>query len=325
MKVSPNDYDKIIISYSAGKDSLACILQLLELGVPKSKMELWHQSIDGEPGTDGLMDWPCTDSYVKATGEALGINTLFQWKVGGFEGEMLRNNAPTAAISFQMLDGSVKTMQATRSKPNTRRKFPQVSADLRVRWCSAYLKIDVAARAINNDPRFKNSKILFLTGERRQESSPRSKYKNIEPHRCNNQKRKTDQYRSVIDWSEQEVWDIIKRWNIVPHPAYFLGWGRVSCLACIFGNPDQWASIKKLAPGKFNKILGYEKEFGLTIKKGVSVEDQASQGTPYRELGNQAKVSQAMSTQFNASEFFLPEGQQWKLPAGAFKTCGAPP
>lgn len=36
------DYDLIIVLFSGGKDSLACYLKLLEMGVPKEKIELWH-------------------------------------------------------------------------------------------------------------------------------------------------------------------------------------------------------------------------------------------------------------------------------------------
>ena len=35
-------YDLIIILLSGGKDSIACFYKLLELGVPKEKIELWH-------------------------------------------------------------------------------------------------------------------------------------------------------------------------------------------------------------------------------------------------------------------------------------------
>lgn len=34
------EYDKIIILFSGGKDSLACVLDLLERGVPREKIEL---------------------------------------------------------------------------------------------------------------------------------------------------------------------------------------------------------------------------------------------------------------------------------------------
>lgn len=103
-----NLYDKIIVNYSGGKDSLAMLLLLLEMGVPKSQIELWHQHVDGEPGSEGLMDWPCTEGYVRATGEALGITVRFQWKDGGFEGEMLRENAMTKGVYFEDGKGRVR-------------------------------------------------------------------------------------------------------------------------------------------------------------------------------------------------------------------------
>ena len=45
-------------------------------------------------------------------------------------------------------------------------KFPQVSADLSVRWCSAYLKIDVMARVLANDPAYQGKKIVTVPSPR---------------------------------------------------------------------------------------------------------------------------------------------------------------
>ena len=36
------DYDKYIVSFSGGKDSTAVFLYLLDCGVHKNKIELWH-------------------------------------------------------------------------------------------------------------------------------------------------------------------------------------------------------------------------------------------------------------------------------------------
>lgn len=320
-----NNYDKIIVSYSGGKDSLACLLHLLDLGVERDRIELWHQHVDGAPGTKGLMDWPCTEGYVRATGEALGIPVRFQWKEGGFHGEMLRENSHTNGVSFEDGDGNIVHLPpSSRGKIATRRKFPQVSADLSVRWCSAYLKIDVAARAIANDPRFKTSKLLFVTGERRQESAARSRYAEVERHRCSGKSRRVDQWRAVIDWSEEDIWQIIGRWRVNPHPAYRLGWGRVSCMACIFGDRDQWASVRSIDPARFERIASYEDEFGVTIKRGASVVEQADQGNSFVQGAPTSHVTLAMSQDYPADQFFLAEGEEWSPPVGAFKRCGGP-
>lgn len=322
-KLLPLDqYDYVIGSYSGGKDSLALVLLALALGVPKDRFELWHQHIDGAPGSNGLMDWPCTESYVRATAKGLGLPLRYQWKDGGFEGEMLRENSKTAGVYYEDVNGVVRFCPPSdRGKTATRLVFPQVSADLSVRWCSAYLKIDVAKRAINNDDRFKNAKILFLTGERREESTARSKYNEVEEHGCSGVKRRVDQWRCVIDWKEQEVWDIIKQNGIVPHPAYRLGWGRVSCMACIFGDRDQWASVRSIAAERFAKISAYERRFGKTIKRGESIEEQANKGNSFVENAPDWLIKLAMTNEYPDEEVFT---NDWQIPSGAYKRCGGP-
>ena len=319
-------YDLAIVSFSGGKDSLAMLLNLLELRVPRDKIQLWHQHVDGEPGVElnGFMDWPCTASYCRAIAKGLGVRILFQWKHGGFEREMLRENNLTAPVSYEQQDESIGTSGGKRGKLSTRLKFPQVSADLSVRWCSAYVKIDPCAMAIAGDPALKNSRILFLTGERRQESTARSRYAEFERHRCTNNARRVDQWRMVIDWTEQQVWEIIRRWRIVPHPAYRIGFSRVSCMACIFGMADQWASVRQVAPAKFARILEYERRFGISIKKGRTLEDQADAGSPYPECYDDDLVALAMGHQYPENLAFVSDGQEWQLPAGAYRRGGGP-
>ncbi|GEP97674.1 hypothetical protein CCY01nite_39340 [Chitinophaga cymbidii] len=41
-------YDYYLIMFSGGKDSTACLLHLLDLGIPKHRIELWHQLMDGK-------------------------------------------------------------------------------------------------------------------------------------------------------------------------------------------------------------------------------------------------------------------------------------
>ena len=291
-----------------------------ELGVPREKIELWHHHIDGAPGQkDGLMDWPVTESYCRAIAKALGVTLRFSWKVGGFEREMLRENAKTAPTSFETVAGEVMTVGGVRGKESTRRQFPQLSASLSTRWCSAYLKVDVGRMIFSNDPAYKTGTYLFITGERRQESSARSLYAEVEKFRATNKSRRVDHWRAVIDWTEQEVWDIMKRHGVVAHPAYRLGWGRVSCMACIFGNADQWASVKELAPEKFEKIAKYEEEFGKTIHRTKTVRVLAAEGESF--IPNDERLK-ATSLGHEYVEEVITE--EWTQPFGAFKVDGGP-
>lgn len=316
-----DDYDRFLVFFSGGKDSLACVLHLLEMGVSPSRIELHHHLIDGKEGSD-LMDWPVTDAYCKAVADALGTTYLTSWREGGFEKEMTRTDEPTAKIYFPSDDDKSYTSLGGNGPNGTRNKFPQVSANLSVRWCSSYLKIDVGSRYISNHKKFIDGKTLVLTGERAEESSARAKYKSFEPHRADLRngirvKRYVDHWRPIHSWSEEEVWKIIEKYKVMPHPAYYLGWGRTSCRQCIFGSANQWATIKSIAPIAFSKIAMYEKQFGLTIHRTEDVSRRAQKGVAYKVNPFWVGVS-------SQKTFDLPIiVQDWVLPAGAFgESCG---
>ena len=315
-------YDHILVAFSGGKDSLACFLHLLDEGVPKEKIELWHHDIDGREGSD-LMDWPVTSGYCRAFAEAFDVPIYYSWKDGGFEGEMLRENARTRPTKFECPDGTVKSVGGTRGKLSTRRKFPQVSANLSVRWCSAYLKVDVCSAAIRNQERFVGKRVLLITGERAEESAARENYKVFEPDRADNRAgkrapRHVDHWRPVHKWTEEEVWAIIKRYKVRVHPCYYLGWGRCSCAACIFGSAHQFASLAKICPKKVERVANFEAEFGVTIKRKESVPELVAKGVPY-EMAEE-DVKDATSETYERD---IVMEEEWVLPAGAYgESCG---
>lgn len=320
MEINYDGYDHIIVYFSGGKDSTACLLRLLETGCPKEKIELWHHEVDGREGST-LMDWPVTPGYCQAIADHFDIPIFFSWREGGFEREMLREDCPTAPTHFEMPDG--KTMiRGGKGKSNTRLRFPQVSANLSVRWCSAYLKIDVACISLKNQVRFIGKRILTVSGERAEESPARAKYKAFEPDRADTRNSKRvprhiDRWRPVHSWPEIDVWDIIQRYQINPHPAYHLGWGRVSCRACIFGSHNQWASIAEVDMDTIAVIAKYERQFDCTIHRTMAVQDRCIKGTPYQMDASDIKI--AMSKEYRQPVWV----ENWKLPAGAFgESCG---
>lgn len=317
-------YHKIVVAFSGGKDSVACVLHLLELGVPRNRIELWHHEVDGREGST-LMDWPCTPAYCRAFADAFGLRLLFSWKQGGFEGEMLRKDARTRPISWENPGGWISTLGGDRGKRSTRRRFPQVSADLSVRWCSAYLKIDVCTRVINNSARFIDRRVLVVSGERAQESAARASYLEFEPDRADARngkriRRHVDRWRPVHGWREADVWRIMKRWRVRPHPAYLVGFSRCSCMKCIFGNADQWATVRAIDPTGFDRVAEFEHEFGVTIKRKTSLPVLADRGSPYPFDPEDARV--ALSREY-LGPAMLEDGQRWALPLGAFgESCG---
>lgn len=322
--VDPTGYDRVVVFFSGGKDSEACVLHLLEQGVDPAKIELHHHLVDGRGSR--LMDWPVTDAYCTAFAQAFGLKLYFSFKEGGFEREMLRKNARTAPIVWERQDGTLMRVGGDGGKLGTRWKFPQVAADLRVRWCSAYLKIDVGARILTTEPRFRDGRTLVVTGERAEESACRARYHGFEPHRSDNRdgarvQRHIDQWRPIHGWSEEEVWAIIRRHNVNPHPAYHLGFGRTSCQKCIFGSQDQWATVRVCDPEGFERVAEYEDVFESTIHRTRSVREQADRGTPYAM--DPAMIALAMSREYPQELLLTPPGT-WQYPQGAFGESTGP-
>ena len=318
-------YDKYIVSFSGGKDSTALLLFLLDNGVPKEKIELWHQDIDGKG--QSLFDWEVTPDYCRKLGAAFGVPVYFQWKDGGFAREMLRDNQLTAPVFFELPDGTVTHTGGEKGKPSTRRKFPQPSPDLRVRWCSAYLKIDVCATALRHDTRFQNIRTLVLSGERGEESKQRAGYAILEPDKAdlrNGKKifRHIDRFRPIRDWKEQQIWDILEKYRVRPHPCYFMGFGRCSCKFCVFGNCHQFASAACVSKQQASRLIAFEKEFGYTMKRDTDLSSLIAKGTPYETITSEL-AALATHYEYN-STVIIPESQTWQLPAGAFRKCGGP-
>jgi 3'-phosphoadenosine 5'-phosphosulfate sulfotransferase (PAPS reductase)/FAD synthetase len=316
-------YDQYIIFFSAGKDSLACILWLIEQGVDKDKIELHHHLIDGSVDEENFMDWPVTSAYGRAVAEALGVSYVESWREGGFKGEMLRENERTKPVRFETKPGELIAIGGVNGKLNTRRKFPQVTGSLAQRWCSSSLKIDVGSAYLRNDEKFIGKKTLVITGERAQESNQRAGYLAYEKHRSDlrggkKYQRHIDHLRPVHQWSEKEVWEIIEKHKINPHPAYWVGFGRCSCITCIFGSKNQWATIREIANDKFNEMSDYEKEFNLTINREFSVDQMADMGTPYPYEEKWAKI--AMREDYNEQVIL----DTWYLPPGAYGESNGP-
>lgn len=301
---------KILVAFSGGKDSVAMVLYLLELGIDKSRIELHHHDVDGVEFN--VFDWVCTPSYCKAFADAFGLPIVFSWREGGIVREIYRENEGLQDVCVER-DGKVKRLPSQKGN-STRRKFPAVSPSLQTRWCSSVVKIDVLSRVINNDPQYKNCDLLVLTGERREESKKRSEYKDFEKYRSWTKSRNAWQWRPVIDFTETQVWDLYRKYKVQPHPCYELGWSRCSCQTCIFGSANVWASIMELSPEKIWYLSEMEVELDHTLYNGMTIPERVAKGTSFIKPEN-LKRWKAEATGDFVSPIIV---EEWTLPPGAF-------
>jgi 3'-phosphoadenosine 5'-phosphosulfate sulfotransferase (PAPS reductase)/FAD synthetase len=125
--------------------------------------------------------------------------------------------------------------------------------------------------------------------------------------------------------SEDEVWGTMQRHGIVAHPAYHLGYGRLSCRNCIFGDPDQWATNRHLYPESVNTVADYETKFNTTIHRTENVHQRADRGTPYQAAVDRPDLARlADSKEWDGSPVIV-DPAAWVRPAGADNKSKAGP
>jgi 3'-phosphoadenosine 5'-phosphosulfate sulfotransferase (PAPS reductase)/FAD synthetase len=339
------DYDLIIVLFSGGKDSAAAYFRLLERGVPKEKIELWHHDIDGGH-PDRRMDWPVTLPYVRAFAGTENVRLRVSWRRHGFFGEFYRVGASmpieydgdtgtkicrlsdkqTDSARIRFLEAHTTAELDKLKSYGTRLKFPAKSGDLRRRWCSAYLKIDVASAVIRNLEQTKAEvKILLVSGERRGESAGRAKYNEMELHTTHaavKAHRTVHHWRSVIDYTLRDVWEVCRRHELTPHPCYACGWNRCSCMTCIFSLPSHWAGIRELFPDEYAALRQDELRLGFTIDNQRSLDEYAGNAESCVCHTDTAALERLRTGRFSQTEIYTTD---WRFPAGAFKDSAGGP
>lgn len=346
-------YDLVIVLISGGKDSIACYYKLLELGVPKSKIEFWHHDIDGGHPSR-TMDWRCTANYIRSFAEAEQIPLRVSWRKNGFFGELYRIGAselieyvdPETGEIYQcppskkymecqkLKVAAISEMENKLAEFGYRMKFPMKSGDLSRRWCSAYLKIMVADTVLRNMNSVAANltmtrmdiKLLIVSGERRGESVGRSKYNEIEIHRTNavsKHHRTVHQWRPVIDYSEKDIWEVLKRHKVNPHPCYRAGWNRCSCAMCIFSTPQLFAGIRELYPKEYALLCQDEKVLGFTLDNHCDLETYIGSADSCVYHGDKEAIQSLLTGEFPVESVYVKD--KWKYPAGAFHGAAGGP
>jgi len=150
-------------------------------------------------------------------------------------------------------------------------KFP----DNKNRWCTSYLKTDITDKWIRHNREMLGERVLFLTGERRDESPRRARLPEMQLHRTTLKTTRKGTftchwYRPCLDYEKGTMFEQGKLLGLDPHPCYEYV-SRCSCIACVF-MPDRFAiENMKRHPEKFKKLVQAEIRLQHTWKNGKSL------------------------------------------------------
>ena len=155
---------------------------------------------------------------------------------------------------------------------NKRGMFP----DSKNRWCTSYLKRDITGKWIRHNRHLLGEKVLYLTGERRDESPGRSRLPELQLHPTTLKTERKGKFtchwmRPVLDYEKGKMFEWGKLLGLQPHPCYEYV-NRCSCFACIF-MPDRYtAENMKRHPEKFRELIQAEIRHGHTWKQKMSLQ-----------------------------------------------------
>ena len=141
----------------------------------------------------------------------------------------------------------------------------------------------------------------------------------MEVHRTNaaaKSRRIVHQWRPVIDYSEKDVWEVLKRHKVNPHPCYRAGWNRCSCAMCIFSTPTLFAGIRELYPEDYRMLRQDENVLGFTLDNDCDLDTFIGNAGSCVYHGDKEAIHSLVTGEFSVDSVYV-QGE-WKYPAGAF-------
>lgn len=209
----------------------------------------------------------------------------------------------------------------------SRFRLPAKSGPNQGRWCSGKLKASVQDSVTADlETTSSNTRILVVSGERRGESAGRALYNEMELHRTNataRAHRLVHQWRAVIDYSERDIWEVLRCHRVTPHPCYACGWNRCSCMLCIFSLPSHWAGIRELFPAEYEAVRQDEIRLGFTLDNKKDLDSYVGDARSCVCHSDPRALHQLVSGDFSAEDVYC--AGAWRYPAGAFHGAGGGP
>ncbi len=98
-------------------------------------------------------------------------------------------------------------------------------------------------------------------------------------------------WRPLIRWSEQDVIDVHRQFNIPPNPLYLLGAERVGCWPCVYSRKSELRLIGEISPERVALIRELEAEVTQITKKKVEARGDEFNGLPVSMFKRQVRGS----------------------------------
>ena len=264
--INLHDYDLIIINSSAGKDSLATIIEVrrmaIEQNYPLDRIVVQYNELGDRVTWPGTADMGVNAApLLAAFGDQPGTHQLAvdQCQHFGLELAVTSNPKPGDLLDHIAEHG----------------KFPDALA----RFCTSAEKRQpgkafITARYSALDTGGRPPRLLYVFGFRAAESSGRAKRAKkftdpdlpliVDAH--SNTMRYVDEWYPIFHWPDERVWAEIRAADAPYHWAYRAGMNRLSCSFCVLAGGEDLALAAALRPAEALAYAGVE---ASTIARGL--------------------------------------------------------
>ena len=282
-------YDWIVVSTSAGKDSMATldyVCNLAELAGVLSRVVAVHADL-------GRVEWQGARELAEQQAARLGIRFIPVWRKQGDLLEHIESMGffPRSSTRYCTADhkrGQIFTaFTALAAEKRESDLLSQVESrgmwpDPKRRFCTSDHKRAQVDRAYTAPTTIAEKdrpvRILSCIGMRADESPSRAKKLPFTTSkRASNGKRQVDEWLPIHRWTEPEVWARINSSPIADlvHPAYSYGMPRLSCCFCIFAPKDALIIAGHHNPELLAEYVRVEKKIGHRFKLNLSMAEVA--------------------------------------------------
>jgi 3'-phosphoadenosine 5'-phosphosulfate sulfotransferase (PAPS reductase)/FAD synthetase len=224
---------ELIVAYSGGKDSTACLIWALETGLPV-------RAVFADTGNEP----PDTPDYLRYIEASLGV------RVEAYQ-RGKENGLKYAHNFFDIVRYRGMWPMHGKCRVGIICKRDDFAWYLR--------KTGYATDAI------------IIMGERAEESSRRAKlerYTEHNPRQCG-----LPVLRPILSWSTADVFAYLREHNIEPHPGYANGHRRVSCVWCVNSTLEELLIDERLYPERCEQLRRLRASIGLnSIPVGIRQE-----------------------------------------------------
>lgn len=279
-----DDYDVILVNSSAGKDSQAMLTGVVEMadaqGVSLDKIIVVHADL-------GRVEWEGTRELAETQAKAYGLRFEVVAREEDLIDQIKTRRRTLDAEAKALLDQALAAEaagdidEATRLLNDSIKKTDTPAwPSSQARFCTSDQKTAQVAKlmtALAKEHREANPgagpiKILNCLGIRAQESVARAKKTAFGPDRpASNGRRTVDRWLPIFDWSEELVWETIRRSGLPWHPAYDAGMPRLSCAFCVLSGRRELILAARLNPALVQDYVALEDEVGHTFRKDMSI------------------------------------------------------